>query len=160
MKTFARILHGLMSTSLILLAVSAWPTAGWSQPCEVKTLLDKWAYALEHSTPGAPDQIVSTYDPIRGVLLPTCDNGPLVGQSEIKGYFKHFLELEPKATFESSATGGDCASGFASGLYNFKVKGGQVLRARYTYVFIRGLIAQHHSSLEPKPPLPQGCPLH
>ena len=158
MKTFARILHGLMSTSLILLAVSASPSAGWSQEqCTVQKLLDDWASAL---ATGAPDRVVSTYDLERGVLLPTCKNGPLVGKKDIEGYFTKFVELKPEATFETRAIVGDCASGFASGLYSFKVKGGQVLRARYTYVFTRGLIAQHHSSLEPKPPLPQGCPLH
>jgi hypothetical protein len=145
---------------LITLArIAAWPSAGWSQTCNVQGLLQNWANQLKASwQKNNPDLIVDTYQPQNGVLLPTCSNGPLVGRRAIKGYFEDFLKLKPEATFEWPSA--HCTQTFASGLYSFKVEGGQVLRARYTYIFTGTLIAQHHSSLEPKPPAPQGCPSH
>jgi hypothetical protein len=66
-------------------------------------------------------------------------------------------------TFDKPIVGGVCGNAFASGLYSFKLNGGSgaTLRARYTYAFQgrRGLIMQHHSSLEPRTP-DQQCAAH
>ena len=173
------LLRGYAGTAVILLAVLAWPSEGWSRAarraCDVRpivrALLTNWTSKLAESTPQKPEPVVATYDPGRAVLLPTCANGPLIGQSQIKGYFEGFLKDQPRGTIDTQAAniGGDCDFGFASGLYTFKLNAGAgpELRARYTYVFHRTasgwLIAQHHSSLEPVPPSGApvaGCPAH
>ena len=148
---------------LLLLAVAASPSAGWSRAprhaCDVNTLvptlLQNWATQLSRSTPSDPAPVVATYAD-NGVLLPTCANGPLTGRSEITGYFVGFLKPQPAATFDpaSRKIGGDCTHPFASGLYTFRLNDGTVLQGRYTYVFRQTgpaawRIAQHHSSLEP-----------
>jgi hypothetical protein len=167
---------------LILLAVIAiWPTAGWSQAAKlscdpndlkpyVENLLRMWDLKLRlswHSSPINPQPIAQTYDPTKGVLLPTCSKGPYVGP-KIRDYFVDFLKLHPEATFYFVAgkfeVGGDCTRPFASGLYDFNLTtatGTVKAEARYTYVFAStGLIEQHHSSLVPmKPPQEQQeCP--
>jgi hypothetical protein len=167
-----RVLH--YSACLILAAaVAAWPSAGWSRTakhsCNVNTLvprlLQNWADQLKESwSTNNPELIVRTYAE-NGVLLPTCDNGPLTGRAAIRGYFEEFLKLEPVATFNMATTriGGDCPHPFASGLYTFNLGKDGTLQARYTYVFRQTspsawLIAQHHSSLQPKPT--STCPSH
>jgi hypothetical protein len=167
-----RVLHSF-ARLLLLTAVAAWPSAGWSRTvrhaCNVKELvprlLQNWADQLQRSvSEHSPGPIVSTYA-ADGVLLPTCDNGPLTGREAIKGYFEEFLKLEPKAAFDwkTARIGGDCTRPFASGLYTFTLGKDGTLQARYTYVFRQTsptawLIAQHHSSLQPKPP--SACPSH
>ncbi len=158
---------------ILLIAVAAWPSAGWSRTarhaCDVGSVvrarLDNWARQLKDSwSKNNPKLIVGTYAE-NGVLMPTCSNGPLAGHQAITGYFeKNFLPLKPEATFDwsNAKIGGDCARPFASGLYSFKLNSsGQMLQARYTYVFRQTgptswLIAQHHSSLLPNPP--SSCP--
>lgn len=153
--------RGCAATAVILLAVLAWPSEGWSrgrlQVCEthdVPRLLDNWAKKLAESTPANPDPVVGTYQQTGSVLLPTCADGPAIGDTQIKKYFvEHFLGNKPVVkTFGRPTIGGDCEVAFASGLYTFSLNGGSgpELRARYTYIFRRGLITQHHSSLEPE----------
>ncbi len=176
MKCFDRIaLRGSASVALILLAVIlvailAWPSAGWSrtagracrvQPAVVKALLQNWANKLAQSSPGDPSPVVGTYEH-DAVLVPTCANGPYTGHDKIADYFKGFLAGQPTVVFDMAGAkiGGDCHIAFASGLYSFTLHHGgvaplPVLPARYTYIFahnIHGswLIAQHHSSLEPE----------
>ena len=169
MKRFVRmtLLRGYGCTVVVLLAVLAWPSEGWSRTarraCDVKpivmALLTNWTKKLAESTPQKTEPIVGTYEPVRAVLLPTCANGPLIGHSQIKGYFEGFLKDQPRGEIDTRAAsiGGDCEFGFASGLYTFKLNGGTgpELLARYTFIFHRTasgwLIAQHHSSLEPVP---------
>jgi|GEM_PF-772211 len=159
-----RVLRGY-TAAVILFAVLAWPSEGRSRTsihaCEVNDvhrLLDNWASALKQSWQphGNPRLIVDKYA-TGAVLLPTCANGPAIGHAEIEDYFDHFLQNKPVVeTFGHPAIGGDCNVAFASGLYIFKLNGGTNkevrLPARYTYIFRRGLIMQHHSSLEPATP--------
>jgi len=176
MKRFDRVaLRGSTSVALILLAailvaILAWPSAGWSktagracrvQPGVVQALLENWADKLAQSSPGDPSPVVDTYQD-GAVLVPTCANGPYTGRAEITVYFKGFLANKPTAVFDMAGAkiGGDCHIAFASGLYSFTLHNGAVaplpvLPARYTYVFEHNvggswLIAQHHSSLEPE----------
>lgn len=158
------VLRQCAATSLILLAIVAWPSSGWSRAqvraCNVNkvvpALLQNWANKLAQSSSSDPAPIVGTYGD-RAVLLPTCANGPLSGRDQIKGYFEGFLKQPPVVAFAAGMTiGGTCGNPFASGLYTFTLNGGtgSQLQGRYTYVFqeIRPgawLIAQHHSSLEP-----------
>jgi hypothetical protein len=168
MKRFHRLaLRGCAALAMILLGALAWPPEGRSKTplrlCEVhnvQRLLDNWAAALKQSwqPPANPTLIVDKYAQNGAVLLPTCANGPLIGRVAIKGYFDDFLKKHPvvEGGFVHPNIGGDCNVAFASGLYTFKLNGGTaketLLRARYTYIFRRGLIMQHHSSLEPDPP--------
>ena len=167
-------MNRLLSAALALLAVTTWPSEGWSRTtrhaCDVHRWvderLDNWKNQLARSTPKDPAPIVGTYDLRHAVLLPTCANGLLTSQSKpetITDYFKGFLKDTPVVTFDEPIIGGVCGDAFASGLYSFKLNGGSgpTLRARYTYVFQgqRGLIMQHHSSLEPRTP-DQQCPVH
>ncbi len=155
-----KLLRGCTAAAVILVAVLAWPSAGWSkkmtvQVCEVKDvprLLANWGSALAQSTPDNVGPIVATYDPIYGVLVPTCANGPNIGLKMIAGYFHGFLESKPTVTFGNPTIGGNCTIAFASGLYTFKMSGNRELKARYTYVFEHGRIMQHHSSLQPVDP--------
>jgi hypothetical protein len=161
------VLRRFISAAIILLAVLAWPAAGWSKTtgraCNVdhvvNMLLRNWADTLQRSwKDNNPDLIVGKYG-ANAVLLPTCANGPMIGRAQIKGYFENFLMDKPVVTEIGAPTvGGDCNTPFGSGLYTFKLNGGESaqLRARYTYIFHRAgpeswLITQHHSSLEPVP---------
>ena len=160
----------LILVAVILVAILAWPSAGWSrpaaracrvQPAVVKALLQNWANKLAQSSPGDPSPVVGTYEN-GAVLVPTCANGPYSGRDKITDYFKGFLAHQPTVVFDMAGAkiGGDCHIAFASGLYSFTLHHGgvaplPVLPARYTYIFahnIHGswLIAQHHSSLEPE----------
>ena len=160
MKRFdLKVLGEYAAVALVLLAVLAWPSEGWSrgrlQVCEVhdvQRLLDNWAKKLSESTVTNPEPVVGTYEPSGSVLLPTCANGPSIGHTDIRKYFvEHFLANKPVVKkWERSTIGGDCTVAFASGLYTFSLNGGTELRARYTYIFRHGLITQHHSSLEPE----------
>lgn len=162
MKRFdLKVLHKSAAAAIILFALLAWPSEGWSrgrlQVCEVhdvQRLLDNWAKKLAESTVADPGPVVGTYEQSGSVLLPTCANGPALGHADIKKYFvEHFLANKPVVKkWERSIIGGDCTVAFASGLYTFSLNGGTgpELRARYTYIFRHGLITQHHSSLEPE----------
>jgi hypothetical protein len=150
----------------ILAAAAVWPSAGWARPprpaCDVKVevpkLLQNWATQLSRSTPDKPEPLLSTYGD-NAVLVATCKDGPLTG-AKIKDYFvDFFLKPQPEVTFDpdSAKIGGTCLNPFASGLYDFKLKGdnNRELKARYTYVFQQTgpqswRIAQHHSSLQPE----------
>jgi hypothetical protein len=175
MKRFDRIaLRRYASAAVILIAILAWPSEGWSRTtgraCNVthvvKVLLRNWADTLERSwKDDNPNLIVDKYQ-ANAVLLPTCANGPMIGRSQIKGYFVNFLKEKPVVTEIGEPTvGGDCNAPFGSGLYTFKLDGGAgtQLRARYTYIFHQTgpaswLVTQHHSSLEPVPA--SECPRH
>ena len=170
-------MNRLLSAALALLAVTTWPSEGWSRTtrhtCNVNDWvgerLDNWKQQLARSTPGDPAPIVGTYDFRHAVLLPTCADGPLTSESELIAYFRKFLENRPVVYFDRLTrpiVGGVCGNAFVSGLYNFILNGGSgpTLRARYTFVF-QGPVAggapimQHHSSLEPET-LGQQCPDH
>jgi len=174
MKRFDRTVPGgfIILAGLILLAVLAWPSEGWSRTArracnvtaDVDALLKNWAEKLSQSTPSNPRPIVETYEPRNAVLLPTCSGETAIGRGQITEYFKEFLDYKPTVKFTTRAIGGDCTIAFASGTYTFTLGNlaNQELLARYTYVFERRntkwLIAQHHSSLVPKLTPEQKCP--
>jgi hypothetical protein len=126
-------MNRLLSVALPLLAVTTWPSEGWSRTtrhaCDVHRWvierLDNWKNQLARSTPRDPTPIVGTYDFRRAVLLPTCANGPLTNQSKpetITDYFKGFLKDAPVVEFDKPIVGGVCGDAFASGLYSFKLE--------------------------------------
>jgi hypothetical protein len=147
MKRFDRIvMRGFMSAAVILLAVLAWPSEGWSRTirraCDVKPivneLLANWAQRLARSSStGDPKYVVETYEKDGAVLLPTCANGPLIGRVNITPYFADFIKDKPVVEIDGqdAKIGGVCGiAAFASGPYTFKLNGGTgpQLRARYT----------------------------
>jgi uncharacterized protein (TIGR02246 family) len=120
-----------------------------------KALFAEWNNALQQN----PDKVVQTYT-LEAVLLPTFENGPLVGRNEIRGYFVHFLEKHPVGRIDTRAIiPAGCNMGVVAGLYTFTVDEGTSRvdsPARYTYVYVykqeigRWLIAHHHSSAQPQ----------
>ena len=125
---------------------------------KAKILFDEWNKALQ--APGQdPTKVVQLYAP-NGVLLPTKENGPLIGRDQIRGYFVKFLKQDPVGHIDTRAVvRAPCNIGVVAGLYTFKLTDGGVrgdVPARYTYVYVyvyqggHWLIAHHHSSAQPK----------
>ena len=101
--------------------------------------------------------MVATYAP-NASLLPTVQNGPLIGPQAIGKYFDHFLAQSPEATIETRVIRTACDVAYDIGLYSFMVDGDQPgtrkqVRARYTFIYApvhgKWLIAHHHSSAVP-----------
>src|SRR5215471_7298857 len=87
------------SAALVLLAFMAWPSAAGSRALEcvtvteteIKNLFVAWNTALITEN---PDNVVALYAQ-DAILLPTVENGPLVGRPDIRGYFVDFLKDKP-----------------------------------------------------------------
>ena len=172
MKHSARIkLRGYAWAAVTILAVLAYAPESWSRTpkpagCRVmtealaKALFDEWNNALQ-IRPVNPDRVVQTYT-ADAVLLPTFENGPLIGRDKIRGYFVHFLEQHPFGRIDTRAVlPATCNIGVVAGLYTFTVDDGSKRvdkPARYTYVYVfkregaggRWLIQHHHSSARPQ----------
>jgi len=143
----------------ILVGVVLWPPAAGSKELgcvavkegEIAKLFEVWNDAL---TTLNPDKVVELYAQ-DGILLPTVENGPLIGHAAIRGYFVHFLENKPSGKIDERTIRIGCNVAFDAGLYTFTY-GNQnpPTAARYTYVYEydggRWLIAHHHSSKRPK----------
>ena len=167
MKHSARIrLRGYAIAAVTLVALLAYAPEAWSRApkpvrCQqmteplAKTLFDEWNKTLQQN----PDAVVPTYTP-DAVLLPTFENRPLIGSTQIRGYFVHFLEQHPVGRIDTRAiVRAGCNMGVVAGLYTFTVNEGTARvdkPARYTYVYTykqdvgRWLIAHHHSSAQPQ----------
>jgi len=124
-------------------------------PERVAGLFDRWNASLAKT----PDAVVANYT-ANAVLLPTKENGPLIGHAAIRGYFVHFLELHPTGTIVSRTIVIGCNMAFDTGLYDFTVDGHapgerMEIKARYTFIYEprggRWLIVHHHSSVLPVP---------
>jgi uncharacterized protein (TIGR02246 family) len=164
MKQFHRIvLRGCIAVILAMFAVMARPSDGWSKstrcaaatPSQIANLFVRWNAALRTLD---PDKVVQTYAP-DAILLPTVENGPLIGRDAIRGYFVHFLEKHPEGAINTRTIRIGCNIAFDTGLYTFTLDGDQggtrvPIRARYTYIYQMSgghwLIAHHHSSAQPK----------
>jgi len=122
---------------------------------EVRALFDHWNAALATDD---PDAVVRTYAP-GAVLLPTVENGPLIGSGAIRGYFVSFLKKHPHGKIDTRTIGIGCNIAYDVGLYTFTLDGPvagsrKQLHARYTYIYEpvhgRWLIVHHHSSVMPE----------
>jgi uncharacterized protein (TIGR02246 family) len=160
MNRFKRMpLPAYASAAVFLLALVAWPPAAGSRGfgCvavtegEIAKLFEVWNDALKTLN---PDNVVKLYAQ-DAVLLPTVENGPLIGHAPIRGYFVHFLENKPSGKIDERTIRIGCNVAFDAGLYTFTY-GNQnpPTPARYTYIYEydggRWLIAHHHSSKRPK----------
>lgn len=123
-------------------------------PAQVAALFDRWNAALATND---PDAVVKNYA-ADAVLLPTVENGPLIGPQEIRGYFVAFLKKHPSGTVDRRTIHIGCNVAYDVGLYTFSVDGDQPgsrtqVLARYTYIYEprsgRWLIVHHHSSKQP-----------
>jgi uncharacterized protein (TIGR02246 family) len=121
---------------------------------QVAARFDQWNRAL---LTRRTEAVVALYA-ADATLLPTVQNGPLIGPEAIGNYFSHFLEQSPQATVEIRVIHTGCDIAYDVGLYSFMVDGDQPgtrkqVRARYTFVYapIHGkwLIVHHHSSAVP-----------
>jgi len=155
--------YGLVLAAL--LALTGAPTARAAQstarcaavtPDRIAALFEQWNRALKTLD---PDKVTDTYA-ADAVLLPTVENGPLIGRKAIRGYFVGFLKKHPEGTIESRSIRIGCNIAFDAGLYSFTLDGPEpgrraTLAARYTYIYEieggRWLIVHHHSSALPQP---------
>ncbi len=146
----------------VLLGTPAVSHARTTQTCatitkqQVVELFDHWNQALE--TRKTAD-VVATYAP-DATLLPTVQNGPLIGPAAIGGYFDYFLKQSPEATIDTRIIHVGCNVAYDIGLYSFMVDGDHAgarkqVKARYTFIYApvhgRWLIVHHHSSALPVP---------
>ena len=173
MQQSARIsLRGYAIAAATLLAVIAFSSESWAREpkrvrCNQMTnqlanqLFADWNSALQQN----PDAVTLKYA-TNAVLLPTVENGPLVGRAEIRTYFVHFLEKHPVGRIDTrNIIPADCNIGIVAGLYTFtldgKNGGREDVPARYTYTYAYNLvlgrweISHHHSSAQPVPPTPK-----
>jgi uncharacterized protein (TIGR02246 family) len=160
MNRFKRMgLPAYASAAMILLALMAWPPAAGSRglgcvavmEAEIANLFVLWNDAVKTAN---PDKVVDLYAP-DAILLPTVENGPLIGRAAIRGYFVHFLASKPSGKIDERTIRIGCNAALDAGLYTFTYgNGGAPTPARYTYIYEyeggRWLIAHHHSSKRPK----------
>jgi uncharacterized protein (TIGR02246 family) len=126
---------------------------------EVVTLFDDWNRALLTKRSEA---VVAEYA-ADATLLPTVQNGPLIGAEAIGNYFAYFLKKSPQATVETRVILTGCNFAYDSGLYTFTVdaeKPGmrERVKARFTFIYApvhgKWLIVHHHSSADPVTSIP------
>jgi len=161
-------LRACASAAVVLFGLTVWPSAARALDCvpvtedTIKQLFVRWNDALQKPQPDhpTPDAVVQLYA-TDAVLLPTVENGPMIGRDAIRGYFAHFLENMPSGTIlgpQNIRIG--CNIAFDAGLYIFtyRKEGKKPTAARYTYVYRYDgggwLIAHHHSSQWPLLPEP------
>jgi uncharacterized protein (TIGR02246 family) len=144
--------------AVFMLALAAWPSAAGSRglgcvavtEAEIANLFVVWNNALKTLN---PDVVVYQYAQ-DAVLLPTVENGPLIGRAAIRDYFVHFLENKPSGKIDERTIRIGCNVAFDAGLYTFTYESIPPTAARYTYIYeydgVRWVIAHHHSSKRPK----------
>jgi uncharacterized protein (TIGR02246 family) len=158
-----QIAAGLAGLAIIALSSPTPAQARNTEVCQsitkqqVAGLFDHWNHALGTRK---TEQVVAAYTP-DATLLPTVQDGPLVGPAEIGKYFTYFLKQSPAATIETRIIHTGCNVAYDIGVYDFQVDGDQPgarkqVKARYTFVYVpvhgKWLIAHHHSSVLPEPP--------
>jgi len=133
------------------------PLRAQSAPCqqitdaEVARLFDRWNDSLGTLD---PDKVVANYAATAS-LLPTVQNGPLVGRDAIRGYFVTFLADHPHGTINRRLITRGCNIVYDIGLYTFTYQGKPPTKARYTFIYEyepdgkTWLIVHHHSSKQP-----------
>ncbi|PWV64355.1 SgcJ/EcaC family oxidoreductase [Plasticicumulans acidivorans] len=116
---------------------------------EIAALFDRWDRSLGT---GNADAVVANYA-TDAILVPTLSNQVRHTPAELRDYFVHFLQKQPRGRILESNIQlfGDIA--VDSGIYEFETKNGRV-PARYTFVYRksgdRWLIVTHHSSQMPE----------
>ena len=117
---------------------------------EIVSLFDDWNNALQT---GEPKNVASLYEE-NAILLPTVSNKVRHNHEEIEDYFVHFLAKGPVGKIDEANVRiyGDLA--INSGIYTFDCADGDVVTARFTYVYRKNgenwKIIEHHSSQMPE----------
>ncbi len=138
-------------TGLALIQLSEGGKVSEEQEREILSLFDNWNDALQT----LDSQTVTDLYAQDAILLPTVSGKVRHNHEEIKDYFDHFLQLEPKGTIDEHNVRlfGDVAVN--SGIYTFDLNSGDSVQARYTYVYRKTegewKIVEHHSSKMPDP---------
>ena len=118
---------------------------------EIASLFDKWNQALQTQD---PQQVAALYAE-DGILLPTVSNKVCHNPQEIADYFVHFLAKGPAGKIDEANIRIFGELAINSGVYTFSFADGEVVQARYTFVYRwdgeRWLIIEHHSSQKPEP---------
>lgn len=123
---------------------------------QVAALFDHWNQSLATRN---SETVVANYA-ANATLLPTLENGPMVGHDAIKKYFDHFLQQAPTGKIDQRVIRRGCNIAYDIGLYTFTLNGDQPgshkqVQARYTYIYApehgKWLIVHHHSSAVPAP---------
>ncbi len=132
------------------------PACAHITPAQVEALFDRWNKTLATKN---PDAVTGNYA-ADATLLPTVENGPLVGPAAIRGYFVSFLKNSPHGAIDKRIIHIGCNVAYDVGTYTFTLDGEQpgshsTVHARYTFVYAPShgtwLIVHHHSSAMPKP---------
>ncbi len=104
------------------------PTVAYAQSTEqcaaeskeqVAALFDRWNASLQTKN---PDEVVKNYT-ADAVLLPTMSNEVRTTPQEIRDYFVHFLEKNPKGVINTRTIHLGCNDAFDVGTYTFTVTG-------------------------------------
>lgn len=117
-------------------------------------LFERWNAAL---ATGDPETVAALYSE-DAVLLPTFSSGPLKGRTAIAGYFRHFLQQQPRGRIDHRTLQLGCNMAADVGLYTFTVvqPDGRLTEvpARYSflYQYRNGAwwIVHHHSAALPE----------
>ncbi|QOD38839.1 SgcJ/EcaC family oxidoreductase [Candidatus Wolbachia massiliensis] len=147
----------ILSFLLIILAlVVIVQTFTRSQSCikvndqDIEALFDRWNDSLKT---GDAYKVDANYTD-DAVLLTTLSSHSRITSAQRIDYFKNFLTKYPTARIDSRTVKIGCNKAVDTGLYTFKLKDGEELRARYTFTYRWGnnkwLISSHHSSLPPQ----------
>ena len=121
---------------------------------QVIELFNQWNKALMTKR---SDTVGALYAP-EATLLPTIQNGPLIGSEAIQQYFTDFLKKSPQAEVTARAIRTGCNIAYDIGLYTFTVDGEQPgsrteIKARFTLIYApvhgKWLIEHQHSSVDP-----------
>ncbi|MEF3692065.1 MAG: SgcJ/EcaC family oxidoreductase [Candidatus Moraniibacteriota bacterium] len=115
----------------------------------------KWSEAL---LTGKAENVVALYAD-ENSFLPTVSPEFKTGKIEAEGYFKHFLEKNPKGKVVKERVQKISEKAYLhSGLYDFELGPDdkrQIVEARFTFLWEMDeeknwLIAHHHSSVKPR----------
>jgi uncharacterized protein (TIGR02246 family) len=117
---------------------------------DILALFKQWNDAIKTKK---AKNVVALYDE-SAILLPTISNQVRFNHEEIEDYFDNFLAMVPVGHIDESNVRIFDQIAINSGIYTFTFKGGNKVKARYTFVYrwngLRWMIIEHHSSQMPE----------
>jgi uncharacterized protein (TIGR02246 family) len=129
-------------------------------PCMTKKECQNLFYLWNDALATLDAKVVAQRFAKNAVLLPTVSDVPRTTPEAIERYFVDFLKLEPQGTILESYVTVDTDYCQDSGVYQFTLKGGRQVKARYSFVYVQedGIwkILHQHSSQMPEEIQPKG----